>query len=130
MVKHKLVEILLRIAVFGTFLGHGIMAFSIPDGWISLIKGFGFTDSFAQWALPYVGALDILVAVLVLIFPIRIIVIWAVVWAFMTALSRPISGMSMIEFIERSSNWIAPLALLFLIGYPKNIKDYFKINKS
>lgn len=127
MINYKSVEIILRIAVFGTFLGHGIMALSVPQGWIPLITSFGFTEDFAKLSMPYIGILDILVAVIVLLFPIKIIVIWAFIWAFMTALSRPISGSSIIEFVERASNWMAPLSLLFVLGTPKKIKDLFKV---
>ncbi|SHI83801.1 hypothetical protein SAMN05444363_1734 [Flavobacterium terrae] len=75
--------------------------------------------------MPYIGILDIIVAFFVLIFPIRIVVFWAFFWAFITALSRPISGMEFIEFIERSANWSLPLVLLITLGIPNTLKSWF-----
>jgi hypothetical protein len=30
------------------------------------------------------------------------------------------------DFVERSANWGAPLALLFLIGWPRSLKEWFR----
>ena len=109
------VKAFLRIGIFGTFLGHGINAIIVKASWIHLITAFGFSNEFAIQIMPYIGVLDVLIALSVLIYPIRVVLIWAVFWAFITALSRPISGEPYIEFIERSANWVAPLVLLLLI---------------
>lgn len=121
----KIVEKCARIGVFGTFLGHGIVALGINPKWIPLITCFGFSEEQAITIMPYIGILDIIVAFFVLIFPIRIVVFWAFFWAFITALSRPISGMEFIEFIERSANWSLPLVLLITLGFPNTLKSWF-----
>lgn len=109
-----LVKTFLRIGIFGTFLGHGINAILVKASWIHLITAFGFSNEFAIQVMPFIGVLDVIIALSVLIYPIRIVLIWAIFWAFITALSRPISGEPYIEFIERSANWVTPLVLLFL----------------
>ena len=122
----KTIEIIARIGVFGTFISHGILAFNTNPDWIKLITCFGFSEIQARFLMPIIGVVDIFVAFIILIFPVRIIVFWAFLWAFLTALSRPIAGLDYLEFIERSANWVLPLILLLLQGIPNNFKDFFK----
>lgn len=122
--KATKIEWILRIGVFGTFLGHGVLAVGVKESWIPLITAFGFSQDFARTMLPIIGTLDITVAVLSLFWPIRIILVWATFWAFATALARPLAGEPIWDFIERSANWAAPLALLIIQGLPKTLKDY------
>jgi hypothetical protein len=113
----KKIEYLSRFGIFATFLGHGIFAFNINTKWIPLITCFGFSKKFAVEVMPFIGILDIIVAFIVLLYPLRIIVFWAFFWAFITALSRPISGDSIFEFVERASNWGLPLILFFIMNH-------------
>lgn len=106
--------LVLRLGVFGTFLGHGINAVLVKPNWIPLITAFGFTKEFAQQVMLYIGILDIAVALCAIIYPKRGIFFWAFFWAFLTALSRSISGEPIIEFIERASNWAVPLTLFII----------------
>ncbi len=124
---NNILEKCIRVGVFGTFLGHGIVALSINQKWIPLLTCFGFTENQAVTLMPYIGIADVAVAFMVLFYPIRAIVGWAVLWAFMTALSRPISGESIVEFVERSANWCLPLALLIILGVPYNLKGWLRV---
>jgi len=121
----KKVEWILRIAVFGTFLGHGVFALLGKQSWISYFTSVGISESAAIFLLPLIGALDVLVALFALIKPIRVVLIWATLWAFATALIRPISGEPIWDFVERAANWAAPLALLYLRGLPKKLEEFF-----
>ncbi len=123
----KAAEWILRIGIFGTFLGHGIFAIGVKQSWIPLITSVGISDTVASQLLPVIGSLDITVAFLALLWPIRIVLIWAAVWSFATALSRPIAGDPIWDFVERTANWAAPLALLALHGFPKKPKDILSI---
>ena len=125
--RTKIAEWILRIGIFGTFLGHGIFALGVKQSWIPLMTAFGLSEAAAATLLPFIGTADILVAFLALLWPIRIVLIWATIWGFATALSRPIAGDSFWDFVERSANWAAPLALLALQGFPKKLKDIFKV---
>lgn len=122
----KKIEIIARIGIFGTFLGHGTVALT-DIKWIPLLTCYGFYERQAELLLPYIGMWDIIIAFIILIFPLRGAVVWAVIWAFMTALSRPISGDSFWEFIERAANWSLPLVLLIILGIPKSMKDFFTV---
>lgn len=121
----KKVEWVLRIAIFGTFLGHGTFALLGKKSWIPYLTTVGFSEGTAAILLPVIGVIDIVVALFMLIKPLRAVLIWAAVWGFATALIRPVSGEPVWDFIERASNWGAPLALLLLRGIPRRVKEFF-----
>ncbi len=123
--NQKKVEWILRIGIFGTFLGHGVFALLIKQSWIPYFTSVGISESTAIILLPLIGILDIMVAIFTLVKPIRVILIWATLWAFVTALIRPISGEPIWDFIERTANWIVPLALLYLRSMPRRLKEFF-----
>jgi len=122
----KKIEWLLRVGVFGTFLGHGVFAFMGKAQWLVYLTTVGIPASSAPDILQMIGMLDILVAFIILIRPIKVVIIWAIVWTFSTALIRPIAGLPVWDFVERAANWAAPLSLLLIKGWPKNFKDLFK----
>jgi hypothetical protein len=118
----KKIEWILRIGVFGTFLGHGLLAASIQPNWINYLNMVGFSDDMAIKIMPVIGSIDILVALIILIRPLKPVIIYATLWAFLTALMRPISGEPILEFVERTANWAVPLALYFVL-YKKSATD-------
>ena len=123
----KIIERVLRIAVAGEFIGHGVFALQGKKTWIDWIHQLtGAEISVAATLLTLVGLLDLLVALIVLVWPIRVAVLWAAFWGFWTALVRPIVGEPIWDFIERWANWGAPLALLLLLGWPKTFREWFK----
>ncbi len=121
------IEWVLRVGVFGEFLGHGILALGGKAAWVGwMTELFGVTAGVGLQMVQAIGLLDILVAMLVLIFPIRAVLLWAFFWGFATALVRPIVGESFWDFVERWANWAAPLALLLLCGWPKRPGEWFR----
>jgi len=118
---------ILRIGVAGEFFGHGLLAVQGKATWIGWIEQILHVDtSTATTLLTLIGISDILVAACVLFLPIPAILLWAAVWGFWTALLRLIVGEPIWDFVERWTNWGAPLALLLIIGWPKNWKDWFR----
>lgn len=127
----KTVTWILRIAVAGEFVGHGMFALQGKEAWIGWINQFlGYAHLanpvLAAHLLTIIGATDLLVALIILFRPVKAVLLWASVWGFWTALVRPIVGEPVWDFIERWSNWGAPLALLLLQGCPKQMRDWFK----
>lgn len=123
----KKVEWILRIGIFGTFLGHGIFALQLKPRFIEMLTAFiGVTGNLANNLMYLIGIIDILTAIFALFYPFRLMLIYASIWGFLTALARPIANDPIWDFIERWSNWAAPLALLYLRGLPKKFKDLFK----
>ncbi|MBI3020109.1 MAG: hypothetical protein HYY60_02185 [Parcubacteria group bacterium] len=123
----KKLEWVLRIAVAGEFLGHGVFALQGKEQWVGWFANFGVADpGLAAQLLFLVGVLDVALALLVLLKPIRLALLWMAFWGFWTALVRPLVGEPIWDFVERSANWGAPLALLLMLGWPKTLKDWFK----
>ncbi|MEK7515067.1 MAG: hypothetical protein AAB608_01665 [Patescibacteria group bacterium] len=124
----KLVEWILRIAVAGEFLGHGIFALQGKEGWFKYFEAVGISNTETILTLLFwVGVLDVALAILVLIKPIRIAVLWMALWGLWTAMIRwPIGPDPAWDFVERAANWGAPLALLFLLGWPKNLRQWLR----
>lgn len=124
----KLLEWVLRIGVAGEFIGHGVFAMQGKKDWIGWFTNFGVSDAaLAAKILFWIGAMDVLLAILVLVKPMRLPLLWMVFWGFWTALLRPLVGLPVWDFLERWTNWSAPLALLLVIGWPKDWRDWFKV---
>jgi hypothetical protein len=105
----------LRVAIALTFIGHGYFALTGRVQWLSYLMVWGFSIETAQTLLPIIGWLDQIIALLILFYPHRIVVLWAVFWTVATAISRPLAGEHFMEFIERGSNIGAPIALYILL---------------
>jgi hypothetical protein len=116
----------LRVGIFGSFLGHGVFALQAKQGWLPYFTAVGLTESLGEMLLPLIGVMDLIVAFIALLYPIRIVLAWAAAWGFWTALLRPIAGQPIWDFVERSANFAAPLALLALHGWPRKLKQWFK----
>jgi len=123
----KTIEWILRIALFGEFLGHGVFALQLKPRFIEMLTAMsGISGQLANTLLFSIGLLDIFTAIFALVFPFRLILIWASLWGFLTALARPVAGDPIWDFIERWANWGIPLALLYVRGLPKKAIDLFR----
>ncbi len=107
---------ILRIAVAGEFLGHGMFGLQQKAQWV------GWTEKLLQVSpetagtiVLLVGVMDVLLALLILIKPMRPLVLWMAAWGLWTALLRPLVGEPIWDFVERWANWGAPLALYYLM---------------
>jgi hypothetical protein len=116
----------LRIAMGMCFIGHGAFGIITKPIWCNYFAVFGIGNDLAYKLMPLLGGLDIILGLIILIYPIRSIVIWLVVWGVVTALLRPLSGESFAEFIERAGNYGTPAAMLLLTGiHIRNFKELF-----
>ena len=123
----KITEWILRLGVFGTFIGHGILALHVKENWIPLITAFGFSRTEATSLMPLIGMADIAVACVVLLWPLRSVLLWATLWALTAGLSRIIAGEPVWEFIERFAEWGTPLTLFAMQGFSIKLKDLFSV---
>ena len=120
MTANKKMEWLLRIGVAGEFFGHGILAIQKKADWIKWIGDMLNVEvSTATTLVVLIGLLDVIVAAIVLLRPMPKVLLWAAFWGFWTALVRPLVGQPIWDFVERSANWAAPLALYF----------FYRVNK-
>lgn len=106
----------LRLAAAMCFIGHGAFGIITKPIWCNYFAVFGIGHDLAYRLMPVLGTIDILLGLSLLLYPIRIVPAWLVIWSAITALLRPLSGESFGEFIERAGNYGAPLALLLLSG--------------
>jgi hypothetical protein len=116
----------LRLAVAMCFIGHGVFGIITKPGWCNYFAVFGIGHDMAYRLMPLLGSFDILMGIGMLVYPIRAIPLWLIVWGIFTALLRPLSGEPFAEFIERAGNFGAPLILLILSGgIGKNLRELF-----
>lgn len=115
----------LRIAIAMCFIGHGIFGLITKAVWCNYFAVFGITTHTAYTLMPLVGFADILLGLIMLVYPVRAVALWLVFWGLMTASLRPLSGEPFAEMIERAGNYGAPLALLLLCA-PLSAGDVFR----
>ena len=112
----RTLEWVLRVGLFGEFLGHGYFAFAQSPNFVTLItNSTGLPDETALTLLRLIGSVDFVVAFLAIAYPFRALAIYAAMWGMLTGLSRPLSGMHLMDFVERWPNWAVPLALFFVL---------------
>lgn len=95
-------------------IGHGAFGIITKPIWCNYFGVFGIGHDVAYRLMPLVGGIDILLGLALLLYPIRAIAAWLVLWGVVTASLRPLSGEPVAEMIERAGNYGAPLALLLL----------------
>jgi uncharacterized membrane protein YphA (DoxX/SURF4 family) len=124
----KAVEWVLRIAVAGEFIGHGVFALQQKVGWLKYFEALGISADSAMTLMPLIGIMDLVLALLILVKPMRIAILWMAFWGLWTALIRwPFGPDPFWDFVERWANWGAPLALLFLYGWPKSARGWWSL---
>ena len=120
-------EWILRLGVSMEFAGHGMLCCMGSATYALMVTNiFGIEASSSESLLMGVGVLDLIVAVLILVRPFRGVIAWAAFWGMATALARPLSGATWVQFVERGANWAAPMALLLLRGWPRNRADWLR----
>ena len=103
---------ILRIALAACFVGHGALAIEKNPAWLVFYHRFGLSDAFAHATMPWVGALDLAVAALLMLRPSKSLLVWALAWSICTALLRPLCGGDVFDVLVRASNWGAAVTLL------------------
>ena len=123
--NNQLINWVLRIAVAGEFIGHGVFALQGKVQWVGwIVKMLGVSPELAAIFLFAIGVVDVATGIIILVRPIPIVLLWAALWGFWTALVRPLVGEPVWDFVERWANWGAPLALLLLSGWPRSIREW------
>jgi hypothetical protein len=122
----KKIHYTLRFAAAMCFIGHGAFGIITKKIWLNYFAVFGIGPVMGYHLMPWLGAVDILLGISLLIYPTRAVLLWLVVWSIITASLRPLSGEHFAEMIERAGNYGAPLTLLILSGFDgRKIKEWF-----
>src|SRR6266511_1291548 len=118
---------LLRLAVAGALVGHGgYGAVLAKASWYAYFAVLGLTEQMVQSAglLRIVGGAEIALGVIALVFPVPALLLFISAWKVFTELLRPVTGEPLWEFIERASNLLAPLVLLYVRGWPTSLSRW------
>jgi hypothetical protein len=125
--ESNLIYLILRIALAGTFIGHGYFAFTQKPSWINYLITVGFSLEVSLILMKVIGLIDLFIAVLALFKPFKYLFYYALLWTFLTALIRPLSGEHFMEFVERFSNMAVPLALIIVSKKKPQILGFFNL---
>ena len=112
---------LLRLAVAGGLVGHGAYgAILAKPSWFDYFAVLGLSASTveATGLLRIVGGAEIALGLIVVVCPVPALLMFLAGWKIGTELLRPAAGEPAWEFVERGSNMLAPLALLYVRGWP------------
>ncbi len=138
-VRHRMTVIVAVIAVIMTFAGHGCYALGLwptPGNFYamtSLVLGVEYPT--AQSIVRTAGVLDFMVCVAICIpYLRRASALYATVWGFLTAIARPIAGMSwglnywgadqyLHEAVLRAPHFLIPLYLFLVWRIPRNAES-------
>ncbi len=116
---------MLRVACAAEFVGHGAFGIMTKAAWVPYFGVLGIPPEVAWMLMPLVGTVDVTIGLLVgIVRPIRVVLLYMVVWGFLTATIRPLAGEPIWEFIERIPNWAIPLAFLCVRGPGRSRHDW------
>jgi hypothetical protein len=108
---------ILRTGLAACFIGHGTFGVLTKAAWVPYFGVAGIGEVWAWRLMPWVGAMDIALGFLALLHPCRALFAWTALWAFWTALLRPLAGEPCWETLERAGNYGVPLVLLLAAGW-------------
>ena len=69
-----------RIAIAMCFIGHRAFEIITKQVWCNYFAVFGIGQDMAYRLMPYVGTFDIIIGILIIIYPMRIVSVWLVIW--------------------------------------------------
>jgi hypothetical protein len=124
--KHETLELswIMRVGVAMEFIGHGALGIKGVAAWTSYFAVVGIQKATALHLMPLVGIFDVTMALTVLFFPMRSVILYMAAWGLWTALLRPLAGESTWEAVERAGNF-GVLYALFLLASGGNWKSWF-----
>jgi hypothetical protein len=113
----------LRIGSAMCFIGHGAFGFITKGAWLPYFGVVGIPERLAWTLMPLIGAVDVTAGMAVLFAPRALPLLYMSIWAFWTALLRPLSGESVFEAVERAGNYGVPLAMLLMTALPLSLRS-------
>jgi hypothetical protein len=117
----------LRVGAAMEFIGHGALGINRVAAWSSYFAVVGISRETSLHLMPLVGAFDVAMALTVLFYPMRGVILYMAAWGLWTALLRPLAGESVWEAVERAGNFGALIAL-FMIAGGGGWKSWFGFN--
>jgi hypothetical protein len=107
---------ILQVATSMLLFGHGALeAITGKAVFVNHYASIGLPASIA----PYLGVMEMIVALVVLVYPSVALLVAIAVWKIATESLYPVSGTPIWEFIERAGSYAAPIALALLSSTTK-----------
>jgi hypothetical protein len=125
----EILEAILRVVTAAAFIGHGAFgAVMAKEAWFGYFSAVGIDAAtvVAASLISLVGWFEMLLGLVILVKPIRAVLLAIVLWKIGIEFLRPLAGEPMWEFIERASNMIAPLALIYVRGWPTSLRAWLQ----
>jgi hypothetical protein len=135
-VRNKAI-LILKVVIGITFVSHGLYAFGfypVPGNFIDMtIAIFGTSEEVVRDFLWVAGVIDVLILPLLFVDKaMKIVVVYAIFWGFLTALARIVANFSMdfplqtlhqygFETIVRLCHGLGPLVLFFMINEEEKV---------
>lgn len=119
-------EWFLRLLTAVAFGAHSVFLLQSKAGWLAWLAALGFTPDAANYFLFAVIVVDIAFALALAVLPLRVVCLAAALWGALMLAVRPVPFTGrpiLLEFIEHSGYWVAPLVLLSLRGWPSSKKE-------
>lgn len=129
--RSKTLGQVLRLTTAGLLVGHGGFGlFMQKTDWVRYLGAIGISDPAVGGTslLAVLGALEIALGLVVLLWPGIGLLLFVFAWKVGTELMRPLTGEPLWEFVERSGSYAAPLALLYLRGWPRSWREWLARN--
>jgi|HubBroStandDraft_1064217.scaffolds.fasta_scaffold94940_1 hypothetical protein len=104
----------LRVGAAMEFIGHGALGINRVAAWSSYFAVVGISKGMSLHLMPLVGVFDVAMALTVLFYPMRGVILYMTAWGLWTALLRPLAGESAWEAVERAGNFGALFSLFLL----------------
>jgi hypothetical protein len=127
-VNLSVLEWILRLATAGAFIGHGAYgAFMQKSGWYGFFDGLGIgaTTVDDRSLMIWVGGFEMVLGAIALVAPSRAFLLFLVAWKMASEfIWYPLVDKPAWEFVERWSNYIAPLALIYVRGWPRTVRGW------
>jgi len=120
-----LVYWILRIGTAMNFMAHGLWGILGRESWNAYFLVANIGPEAARPLAFQIGLADFTAGVMILLFPLRALLLYMIIWGAWTALLRPLSGDPWWHWFERAGNYGVPLALMIMIGFGEDIKDMF-----
>ena len=112
----------MRFSIAFLLIGHGGLGiWADKKEWVDFFAYFGLNPSVVRslHLSQSVGWCEVIMGIMVLIKPSGSFLIFVLIWKIGTELLRPLVGQPIYQFIKRGGDYVLPLALFWLVDFPK-----------
>ncbi len=120
------VAVVMQVSIALLLIGHGGLGLvADKKEWFDFFGWFGISAATvrADHLMQWVGLIEVLLGVAVMVKPLRGLLLFILVWKVGTELLRPLVGQPNFQFIERGGDYVLPVALLWALVWLRSVAD-------